>query len=137
MGTMRILRQIRFELSLVSTMQLISVLIYMVIHVYQLCHLALEHNLEHFMRHYFLHKLCGVFIDDKKKIKVQKPVISSTKQTENGNGNGKVLQKFVTLTLNPYASANVFIKFKYHLRNAICNQQSVSSEILAFTLSKI
>ena len=30
MGTMRILRQIRLELSLVSTIQLISVLIYMV-----------------------------------------------------------------------------------------------------------
>ena len=43
MGTMRILRQIRLELPLVSTMQL-SVLIYMVIHVYLLCHSALEHN---------------------------------------------------------------------------------------------
>ena len=48
-GAMRILRQIRLELPLVSTMQLISVLIYMVIHVHKLCHLALEHNLEHFM----------------------------------------------------------------------------------------
>ena len=66
MGTMRILRQIRLELPLVSTMQL-SVLIYMVIHVYQLCHLASEHNLEHFMCHYFLHQLRGVFIDDKKE----------------------------------------------------------------------
>ena len=52
---MRILRQIRLELPLVSTMQL-SVLADIHGHTCILaCHLALEHNLEHFMRHYFLH----------------------------------------------------------------------------------